>query len=568
MYRTKTIMQWISGSALLLGMASTAAGQATITGPSTWVAGQPTTVTWTGTATPVCQGGVRVTVNLNLGATKIQTGSAVPLSAGKAPVPGMTLSAGTPVTLTLTDQCTGKVLSAPHSVTITGSTAAVVPVVAPATTTITPQIRQNIDTACQGVLGFPCSTTASYNSTYTAITQQITQGTLKSDMSSVMYDYLVKMVQSSASWKANVVDNAWRAIGCTGAAPEAQWTPLAAQWQTYAALVNAMRAKGCALAAGNVAPPPAPAIQYLSAAQMTPGYNQVWGSAAGSATVNTNCPIPTGAISCARSDLAAYVRLHGAAILQTIAATPYQSVVGQPMDSAHAQTVAKAFLVNWSGADDLVKYLQANPGLYPVKVTVTFGGLDGQGCLVNAVGAKLSANEPCGNYYLDSKGAHAPGIYPASLNGAMVIFTAANPGGGLMVSNKGTPIKVVVTSTGWAIGSGIVAQGGGNIVAQGGGNIVAQGGGNIVAQGGGNIVAQGGGNIVAQGGGNLIQDGAAYLRNLSFADSLTAARTAGLVTSAGVSIISQDGNGFLPNMNAIPAIASIIGENSSGLRIQ
>ncbi|HEX3799902.1 MAG TPA: hypothetical protein VH413_14505 [Verrucomicrobiae bacterium] len=68
-----------------------------------------------------------------------------------------------------------------------------------------------------------------------------------------------------------------------------------------------------------------------------------------------------------------------------------------------------------------------------------------------------------------------------------------------------------------AIGSSIVAQGGGNIVAQGGGNIVAQGGGNfasddismsqIVAQGGGNIVAQGGGNIVAQGGGNIVAQG-------------------------------------------------------------
>ncbi len=536
--------------ALSLGATQAVSAQATITGPATWVAGQPTTVTWTGTASPVCAGGVRVT--LNLGTTKIQTGTAVPLSAGRASIPGATLSAGTAVSFTLTDQCTGKVLTAAHPVTITGSTATVVPVTSSATTTITPQIRQNIDSACQGVLGSACSTSASYNSVYSAISQQIIQGTLKSDSSSIMYSYLIPMVGSSATWKANIVDNAWRGAGCTSTAPESQWTPKVAQLQTYQAVVNAMKQQGCTAAAGNVSSGAPASTQYLTAQQIAPGYSQVWGAAASSATLMTNCPPATGAVTCARSDLAAYVRVHGTAILQTIESPAYASVTGQSLDSTHAQTLNAAYGRNWTGADDLKPFVQGNPNLFPVSAV--FSKLDSQGCPVNAVGAKLSPNETCGLYYLDSNGAHAPGSYPAYLGKAMVILTAANPGGGLLVSNNGTPLKVVVTPTGWAIGAGIVAQGGGNIVAQGGGNIVAQGGGNIVAQGGGNIVAQGGGNIVAQGGGNI-----------AFADALTAARSAGLVAPGGVSVISNDGGSFLPSIGLIPAIASLIGENSSGL---
>jgi hypothetical protein len=70
---------------------------------------------------------------------------------------------------------------------------------------------------------------------------------------------------------------------------------------------------------------------------------------------------------------------------------------------------------------------------------------------------------------------------------------------------------------------------------------------------------------VAQGGGNLIQDGAAFLRSLLFTDSLTAARTAGLIAPGGASVISNDGGSFLPNMNQVPAIAGILGFNGSGI---
>jgi hypothetical protein len=250
-------------------------------------------------------------------------------------------------------------------------------------------------------------------------------------------------------------------------------------------------------------------------------------------------------------------------VLISVAAADYSSVIGAAMTSTQAQTIQNAFGVNWSGADDLVTYLKNNPALFPP--TRVFGGLSSEGCLIDNLRIKLDTNEPCGMYFLDSAGAHAPGAYPASFQGARFTLSTANPGGGVLVSNSGVLLKIVSTGTKWAIGNNIVAQGGGNIVAQGGGNIVAQGGGNIVAQGGGNIVAQGGGNIVAQGGGNLINDGAQYLKALTFVDASTAASAAHLITPGGASIISQDGNGFLPNMSQVAAVAKLIGQNSLGI---
>jgi len=558
----KTIAQLALGITVAMASAQVALAQATITAPSTWTAGQPTTVIWTGAASPVCAGGVRVT--LNLGSTKIQTGTAVPMSAGRATIPGATLSAGTPVSLTLTDQCTGKVVSSAHAVTITGGTAAVAAVAPPATPAITPQITQNIDNACVGVLGAACSTSASYNSIYTAITQQIKQGSLKSDSSTVMYSYLIPMVQSSASWKANVVDNAWRGAGCSGAAPESVWTPKVAQLQTYQAVVNAMKQQGCAAAGATVAAAAGPATQYVPAQQMSAAYTQIWGGAAGSATMMTNCPVATGAVSCARSQLAAYVASHNTGMLISVAAANYQAATGTSLDSAHAQTLEAAFGRNWTGADDVRNYIAANPNLFPVSRV--FGGLSAEGCLIDNLRIKLDANEPCGMYFLDANGAHASGSYAASFQGRAFTLSTANTGG-ILVSNTGVPLKIVSTGTKWAIGTNIVAQGGGNIILNAGGNIVAQGGGNIVAQGGGNIVAQGGGNIVAQGGGNLINDGAQYLKALIFTDPSTAARTARLITPGGASVISNDGGSFLPNINQIAAVAKLIGEDGSSFAV-
>jgi hypothetical protein len=467
--------------------AQTATAQATITGPSTWASGQPTTVTWTVTRPSTCASGVKVQVNLSN--TSIQTGSMVPLSAGRSAIPGITVAAGTPVSLSLKDMCTGNVITPAFRVTMTGGTAAITPVAASTATVITAQIKQNIDSACQGVLGAACSSSASYNSTYTAITQKIIQGSLKSDSASIMYNYLIPMVSSSASWESNIVDNAWRSAGCSGAAPEAQWNPRVPQLQTFQAVVNAMKQQRCTTAAA-ITTPAAPAVQYVTAQSLSAANPQVWGALASFASMPTNCPAANGAVACSRAALAAYVKAHGTATLLTLAAPIYQQTVGQPLDAAHSQVLFYQFGNYWTGADDLAKYLQstaANWKTLQVNQTATLAGLNSQGCLVNASGAKVVANETCGLYFLDSKGAHSPGVYPATFNGHMVILSSANPGGGILVNNSGTPLKILTTSAGWAIGVGIVAQGGGNIVAQGGGNIVAQGGGNIVAQGGGNI---------------------------------------------------------------------------------
>jgi hypothetical protein len=526
--------------ALLLASSRIAQAQATITGPSSWAAGQPTTVTWTGSSSPVCASGVRVTLNIN--GAQIQTGSPVPISAGKATIPAITLAAGSTVVLTLTDQCISKKIdSNARSVLITGGAVAATPGTAPANA-ITPQVRQNIDAACQGALGAACSTSASYSATYTAITQQIGAGKLGSDTSSVLYNYLIPMVKGNTGWQQALIASAWSATRCAGPAPQSQWLPKYGTWTTYQQLYNMMAQQGCSGAAANAQQ--IAVVQYLSPAQMTPAYNQVWGSAAARATMMTNCPVANGAVSCARSALATYVKANGSAILQTIAAVPYQSVTGSSLDSTHAQTIATNFGRTWTGADDLPAYLQANPPIFPASTV--FAGLDNQGCLINASGRKLSANESCGNYYLDANGAHAPGVYPATLGKTMVILSAANPGRGVLVSNNGSPLRVIETQTRWAIGNNIVAQGGGNIVAQGGGNIVAQGGGNIVAQGGGNIILQG-------------------CCNAAFTDASSAARTAGLLDMRGASVISNDGGSFLPTLNQVPAIARLVGDNGGGL---
>jgi hypothetical protein len=529
--------------------------QATITGPSTWQAGQPATVTWTVQRASTCASGVRVV--LNLGTTQIQTGNAVPLSMGSTVIPGSTLSAGTAVSLTLKDMCTGNIVSAAHPISIVGGGGGPVAVAPVAGTTITPQVRQNIDTACMGVLGQACSTTSGLSSTYTAITQQIQQNRLASDSASVMYNYLIPMVKSSTSWQSAVISNAWASTGCAGIAPQSQWMSKYGQWTTYQQLSNSMRSAGCAGASANV-PTAQPTTQYLSAQQMSPGYSAVWGPAAGYATISQNCPINVGAVSCARSDLAAYVKSKGTGILQTLEAPNYQAVTGQQLDAAHAQTITKAFGVNWSGADDLSNYLKANPNLFPQ--TVVWAGLDANGCPVNASGGFLAAQEQCHLLFISSTGVHSTGQSSVNLNGTIVPASGFSPSS-LLVDSKGAPVVASSTATGFMLSTanGIVAQGGGNIVAQGGGNIVAQGGGNIVAQGGGNIVAQGGGNIVAQGGGNFTSI------NFAAMSPLLAARATGLIDSNGASILNQNGTGLLPSLLLMPSISSLIGNSGSTL---
>ena len=63
---------------------------------------------------------------------------------------------------------------------------------------------------------------------------------------------------------------------------------------------------------------------------------------------------------------------------------------------------------------------------------------------------------------------------------------------------------------------------------------------------------------MAQGGGNLVS-------GVGFMSPMLAARAAGLVDRSGSAIISQDGSAFLPTMSALPALASLMGQNSNGL---
>jgi hypothetical protein len=385
------------------------------------------------------------------------------------------------------------------------------------------------------VLGLACSTSPSYASTYSTITQRISQGSLGSDNNSI-WSYLLSMVQSSAGWQANIVDNAWRASGCTGLAPEAQWTGRYAQWQTYQSLYNQIRQAGCGGASANVAPatPVPAAVQYLNAQQMSAGFSQVWGTLAGFASQINNCPASTGAATCARGALAAYVNAPGNSVrvLTQIVDPVYKNTVGVAIDNGTETSLVNSFGIHWSGADDLHTYIQS----------ITIAGLDQNGCLVTLTGAKLSANEPCQMYYLSSQGVSAPGLYNVVFNNK-TLQAQSHASSGLLVSSQGSPVHVLVPSAGnWQIvaGSQIVAAGGGNIVAAGGGNIVAAGGGNIVAAGGGNVVNTNG-------------------SNLQVMSPAAAAKAVGLISN-NQSVISNDGGSFLPN------ITSLISQDGSGLQ--
>jgi hypothetical protein len=342
------------------------------------------------------------------------------------------------------------------------------------------------------------------------------------------------MVQSSAAWQSNVVDNAWRASGCGGQAPEAQWVGRYAQWQTYQNLYSQMHQAGCGGASANV-PSAAAAtanVQYLSQAQLQPAYNQVWGGAVSLGDPNTaTCPmpqnqgqVPAQAVSCARGALMAWVRAHGNGILgANLVPAAYRSVFGVNNNAAEA-TLVNGFGINWSGADDLVTYIKS----------ITMAGLDVNGCLLTLAGTKLAPNEQCNMYYLSSQGISTPTVYSIAFNGRMLQAKIHNPFG-VLVSNQGIPVRLVGPS---------------------GGTLQIQPGGYIVAAGGGNIILNAGGNIVAAGGGNVVNTNGSNLQVLAPA---AAARAVGLISN-GLPVISNDGGSFTP------AITSLIHEDGGGLQ--
>ncbi len=559
----KVLINCIFAIGLICFSAVTAAGQfsATITGPSKLTDAQPATVIWTVQQANNCQSGVRVVLTLNN--TNIQIGNPVQLSARSNTVPGpIGVASGTPASLSLMDTCSGSIITSKFPITINGNAAA--PPTAPAANPITPAVQQTIDSDCFAILGLACSTNPTYASTYSTITQRISQGSLGSDNNSI-WSYLLTMVQSSAGWRANIVDNAWHAMGCGGQAPEAQWIGKYAQWQTYQSLYNQMHQAGCGGASANVAPaaPAPPAVQYLSQAQLQPAYNQVWGGATGlGGPIANTCTMPQSqaqiqaqAVSCARSALLAWVRAHGNGLLgANLVPTAYNLVFGVAINNATETSLLNSYGISWSGADDLATYLRSATYLQ----SITLGGLDQNGCLITKAGAKLSPNEQCNMYYLSSQGISTPTVYNIAFNGRMLQTKINNPFG-LLVSNQGIPVRIVGPSAGtWQIQPGgyIVAAGGGNIILNGGGNIVAAGGGNIVAAGGGNIVAAGGGNIVAAGGGNVVNTNGS---NLQVQTPQTAARTVGLISN-NMSVISNDGGSFLP------AITSLINQDGGSLQ--
>ncbi len=534
---------------LALLVAASAANAQTITGPSTLGVGLPVTVTWSGSLPANCASGAQVVLNLNntwiamSGAVLPGRGNSVTFTGPRG------VANGTRASLALKSLCTGYLLTAAYPVTITSS-ASSTPTAS--SSLITPAVQQSIDSACQQVLGYPCSTYAPYSSTYTIITQQINQRQLGSDMGSIMNNYLIPMVASSTSWQYGVIDNAWRAANCqakgAGPSPEAQWAQRVSSWKTYESLYNTFAAN-CGGAGTNATTSPA-AARYLTAQQMSAAYQQVWGSAYAYATISTTCPTPASttqiaaqAVSCARGALTAYVQSHGTSVLQTIASPIFQIVIGAPMSSAQAQTIAGGFGRTWTGADDLLTYLQSNSSQFRTALVVA--GLDAQGCLIDSTRKRLAQNEPCGMYYVGSTGIHSPAAYSVVLNGR-TLTAPTTGGGGLLVNNQGIPVRIVGPSAGtWQIVAG------GQIVAAGGGNIVAAGGGNIVAAGGGNIVAAGGGNVVNTNGSNLQFDSPAY------------AATLPVLMFNGASIISQDGSGLTFVVLNIPAIAQFVGNNSS-----
>lgn len=544
------VLALLAAFALAVPAAATTSS-ATITGPSQWPANQPVTFTWRVGSNSNCASGVRVV--LAKPGWSSQVGYAVALSSGQSTVSAVTFPAGTQLSVYLIELCGGNYITPAFTTTIVAGSSSAPP---PSTSNpITSQVKQNIDSVCQTVLGLACSTTSSYASIYSDITLKISRGQLGSDTSSLMYSYLLPMVQSSTSWQANIVDNAWRALNCTGAAPESQWIQKYSQWQTYSQLYYQMHSAGCSGASANIpnAAPPNAAAQYVAVNQMYSAYSQVWGAAAGYATANTQCPVSSGAVSCARSALRAYVQTHGTGILQILAAPVYQQVVGQALDSGHAQSLFYQFGNYWTGADDLSKYLSSTASQWRTlqvsqPAAAAFAGINAQGCPVDTSGRALSSS--CGMFFLSSSGAQAKSSYVVTVAGKRLTTKASNSPSGLLVGGDGQPVHIILNGGGnWQLkdGSNTVAAGGGNFLGQNGSSIVASGAGNIVASGAGNIVASGAGNIVASGGGNIVASGGGNFQVLAPA---MAASYTGLISN-GASVISNDGGSFLPALSSI-----------------
>ena len=409
-------------------------------------------------------------------------------------------------------------------------------------------VQQNIDSACVQVLGSPCSTSSTLYSTYQNIVIQINNRKLASDAASIMYNYLMPMVKSSTGWQMNVADWAWTGAGCKGVVAESQWSgkfgTASGNWQTYQQLVNLMKTTaGCTPASPQ--PTPAPS-QYLTAAAMQPGYQQVWGALWTSPPVAmmSNCPASTGAVSCARSALSSYVSSHGAAVLSNLIPPVFMVALGFFPNATQTGAVESVFGRYWTGADDLKTYLLNTKSSWvqpaPAARSSLSVRMQSDGSLVDGSGRSIPRTQ--GSYWLSASGsqpaAYGPGTYVAWVKGPsgnLAITVRPGPAGGILVDNYSTPYK-------------IVAQGGGNFALSNTYGIVAQGGGNIIGNGGNDIVAQGGGNLVGPSGGTF--------QVLQPADVLR--MFAGVVSTGAGALISQDGGGLNPTV-----LASFVGNNSS-----
>lgn len=401
-------------------------------------------------------------------------------------------------------------------------------------------VQQNIDSACTQILGAACSNNSTLYSTYSAIVTQINAKKLQSDPTSIMYNYLLPMIKANPGWQLNLVDWAWKAAACPGSPQESQWQQAYTQgkWQTYPQLYNLLKGAGCG---ATKAAPATAAAQYVPAAQMTSGYQTVWGAAWNSPPVQmmTTCPVSTGAVSCARSALAGYINSsrNNTAILATLAAPVFVRVIGANPNTNQIATVEGVYGRYWTGADDLATYLANTKSSWVVSTLQTYTATTStattttvalrmlsDGSLVDGTGRALPNTK--GSYYLSVVNgqivAAGGGNYVAWVRGQsgnVAVVVKPGAASGVLVDNYSSPYR-------------IVAAGGGNFQVSNTYGAVAVGGSNIIAAGGGNIVAAGGGNIILNGGGNIALPPAQAL----------AQTVAKVVSNDGGSLISQDGS--------------------------
>ena len=258
--------------------------------------------------------------------------------------------------------------------------------------------RENIANARTQVLGTDCYY-APLSSVYDGITIQINKGQLPNSLGAIMNNYLIPMVHNSTNWQANIVDWAWPVAGCKGEPDEPTWMRnfAAGQWQTYQQLVNKLKTTG-----GCAPPPPPPIPQYVPAPEMAAAYSQVWGVASKMTPLPTNCPVAAGGVSCARTNLMAYTKTNPA-VLNMIVPPVYSAAIGASPDSNQVQAVASSFLISWSGADDVARYLAGTKGAWQTKPATAALRLDTSGNVLDG-NKKILLPNTMHSYYLSVSG--------------------------------------------------------------------------------------------------------------------------------------------------------------------